>query len=84
MTVQDKGGLPRGLIYRLAPPYSLYITLSLLRSLGDVPLCVYMRISRKWPYVAAEMHCGHSFSDLQFIMKTIAQDVNNIFFLFCV
>ena len=25
MTVQDKGDLPRGLIYGLAPPYSLYI-----------------------------------------------------------
>ena len=24
MTVQDKGGLPRGLINGLAPPYSLY------------------------------------------------------------
>ena len=33
MTVQDKGGLPRGLINGLAPPYSLYTVTSVLKIL---------------------------------------------------
>ena len=34
MTVQDKGGLPRGLIYGFAPPYMLYTYIDFERRRG--------------------------------------------------